>query len=219
MNAQPNSIEDWSTAADFFAPKDHWTDPSHKFYFDHETTQNSVGQTRIHETGCSNHAQSHPHVQYVHDYQSASKSTTVQETFLATCTIRSGPEGRECGSRLSPNYTSLAAHLRTVHDIQEVKLARTRLAGRPLITCPEKACRCRFRGRACAIQSTEATHHRTHVVDLVRHCMDKHLRMPRQTCIRCAHCGQSFTRRESLRRHMKRGCPIVRTAHFALCTN
>jgi hypothetical protein len=219
MNGKPISIEDRSTATEFSVPKDHFTDLCHEFPLDRGTPQHSVGHTIIHETRSSGYAQFHPHVRYTQGYPPASSTTPIQETLLATCTIRSGLEDRECGIQFPPTRASLAAHLRTIHYVQQVKLTRTRLAGDPLITCPEEACHCRFYGRTCAIQPTETVQHRTHVVDLLRHCMDKHLRMPQRASIQCAHCGQSFTRRESLTRHVKRGCPNVRTAHSALCTN
>lgn len=131
--------------------------------------------------------------------------TSALQPNMATCTLSSSHgHGRECGAQLPGDYRSMASHLRTVHSIQDVKLAH------PLIPCPDESCRCRFRGKACLIgnQQVEGTaRHRTHVADLVRHCMDKHSRGANRAS--CEHCGQSFTRPESRKRHLKTGCPKV----------
>jgi hypothetical protein len=133
--------------------------------------------------------------------------TNVAST-LSICTLPINRDHgrRECGARLSADYRSVATHLRTAHNIQDVK------ATHPLITCPDETCRCRFRKRACPGSATVqqidgTTRHRTHVADLVRHCMDKHMRGAER--VSCDRCGQSFTRRESRQRHLSGGCPNV----------
>jgi hypothetical protein len=131
---------------------------------------------------------------------------TPQET-MGICTLRTGPSGRQCGANLPAERHTLAAHLKTVHYVSQVKVPRSRVAGHPLLPCPDESCRCRFRTKVCSMQPNTGARHRTHVVDLVRHCMDKHLLVSKH--FRCGTCDQTFSRRESITRHSKNGCPNV----------
>jgi hypothetical protein len=133
----------------------------------------------------------------------------VSTAVLATCTIRSSPGKHECGSHIHGDYQNLAHHLRTAHRIPQVKLTRTRLPGESLITCPDEFCWGRHRDGTRPISQTTTgnTRDRTQVVNLVRHCMDKHLRGAERAS--CEYCGKTFSRRESRQRHLRQGCPNV----------
>jgi hypothetical protein len=133
-------------------------------------------------------------------------TSVTSATNLATCTLASnhGHRRRACNAQLPATYQAVAHHLRTAHDVPQVKLTGTLLAGQPLLTCPDETCRCRYRAGPCA-----GPRHPTHVKDLVRHCMDKHLEGAERSS--CGTCGYRFTRPESRRRHLRIGCPQVST--------
>jgi hypothetical protein len=133
---------------------------------------------------------------------------------IAVCTLPShrGSRSPECGVHIAATRRSVADHLRMTHGVQQVTLRRTRVSGQqvPLLPCPDHDCRCRFRTKACGMQTDGGSRHATHVVDLVRHCMDRHLQVSQS--IQCEHCGKAFSRRGSRARHIRNGCPKVSAA-------
>jgi hypothetical protein len=134
----------------------------------------------------------------------------------STCTVRSSQgsqAGHECGALLPTDRSSLETHLRLAHGVTMFKVPRTRRVGDQLISCPDDQCFCRFREKDCSRWHEDGSRalHRTHVVDLLRHYKDVHLRpvnneVPDRN--RCDLCNAIFTRPENVARHKRSNCKM-----------
>jgi hypothetical protein len=167
------------------------------------------------------------------NFRTAASANEIWETHITTstgrtrsshyeyiCTIRDGIDvDKECGVVLQchgANQRNLIAHLRGCHGIQQVKL-KTHNPGEPLIQCPDHYCACRFRTKECSRSKSEGlqTSHRSHVVDLLRHCLDRHVRpvhTPDNKQYMCVFCEKTFSRSGSVARHQSRAKSCMKGA-------
>lgn len=125
------------------------------------------------------------------------------------CTVRDDLNGdKQCGVILKfqdGDHRTLITHLRESHGVQQIKL-KTHIPGDSLIQCPDHYCVCRFRTRECSRPNPEGPHisHRSHVVDLLRHYLDRHVKLVHASDNKqytCVFCERTFSRSGSVARH------------------
>jgi hypothetical protein len=131
------------------------------------------------------------------------------------CTIRDqSRQGAACGFHITYmgyDRQALVVHLQSYHGVNHSNL-NSHAPGEPLIECPDIGCMCRFRRKECVRRDANGRimPHRTHVVDIIRHYIDKHLQPVIATNGRgfdCDLCGKEFTRYGSMTRHKRNNCP------------
>lgn len=147
--------------------------------------------------------------------QPLASSGLSRRTIDVICTIcDQSTNGASCGARISyKDYDrqALVVHLQTTHGVHHPNL-NSHAPGEPLIECPDTGCICRFRRKECARRDANGRPipHRTHVVDIIRHYIDKHLQPVTATTssrFECDLCGKGFTRSGSVARHQRNNCP------------